>query len=157
MALLHLPPSLRPQKGFTLIEIMIVVAIIGILAGVAYPSYTDYVRKGQAQEAFSQLSVFRAKMEQYYQDNRNYGSSGTTCANDASASSWNAFTATDHYSFVCATSNSGQNYTVTATGSGASLGNVYTINQNGDRTTTQFKGTTVAPAAQCWLTRGTTC
>ena len=43
----------RKQKGFTLIELMIVVAIIGVLAAVAIPAYSDYTAKAQASEAFS--------------------------------------------------------------------------------------------------------
>ncbi len=61
------------MAGFTLIEVMIVVAIIAILASIALPSYNDYVRRGQIQEAFGYLSDSRVKMEQYFQDNRNYG------------------------------------------------------------------------------------
>ncbi|MEJ8812015.1 type IV pilin protein [Variovorax ureilyticus] len=150
-------------RGFTLIEVMIVVAIIGILAAVALPAYNDYIRRGQVQEAFGFLSDYRAKMEQYYQDNRNYGSS-TACASDSTANTWNSFapSSAKYFNFSCAT-NTGtgdttqQTYTVTATGSaGQALGNVYTINQNGDRATTKFKGTTVS-GVSCWLTKSTTC
>lgn len=153
---LHTQPRLRAQ-GFTLIEVMVVVAIIGILASVAYPSYTDYVRRGQVAEAFSQLSTWRAKMEQYYQDNRNYGTSAA-CAADVSANTWNGFAATEHFTYVCNTSDSQQKYTITATGSaGAAIGNDFTIDQDGNRTTTKFKNTAVTPAASCWLTKGATC
>jgi len=134
---------------------MIVVAIIGILASVALPAYSDYVRRGQLPEAFSSLADLRAKMEQYYQDNRNYGSSAA-CADATGTASWKNFSSTDHFSYGCATSNSQQGYTITATGrAGAAVGHVFTINQNGDRKTTQFKGTTVA--AECWLTKSSTC
>jgi type IV pilus assembly protein PilE len=61
------------QRGFTLIEVMIVVAIVAILSSVAYPAYTDYVRRGQLQEAFTNLANYRIQMEQYYQDNGHHG------------------------------------------------------------------------------------
>lgn len=146
----------RTTRGFTLVEVMIVVAVIGILAAIALPSYNDYVRRGQLPEAFSGLSDYRTKMEQYYQDNRNYGSDAA-CAADSSASSWNTFPiTTGRFTYTCATSDSGQGYTITATGaSDRATGHTYTINHRGDRATTQFKGST--STATCWLTSSSSC
>jgi type IV pilus assembly protein PilE len=146
----------RDSSGFTLIEVMIVVAIIGILAAIAIPSYNDYVRRGQLPEAFNALSDYRSKMEQYYQDNRNYGTAADKCASDATASSWNTFPASSHFSFNCVASGANfQSYTLTATGSGVVAGHVYTINERGLRRTTKFKNADVA--TDCWLTKNTTC
>lgn len=142
--------------GFTLIEVMIVVAIIGILAAVAIPAYNDYVRRGQLPEGFSQLSQYRAKMEQYYQDNRNYGTAAK-CAADSTANSWNGFapSGAKYFDYVCETVDAQQGYKITATGKSGVLGYEYTINQNGDRATTKFKGADVT--ATCWLTKSATC
>ncbi|KLN54680.1 type IV pilin protein [Variovorax paradoxus] len=148
----------RGSSGFTLIEVMIVVAIIAILASIAVPSYNDYVRRGQLPEAFNRLSDYRSKMEQYYQDNRNYGTAANKCASDAAAASWNTFPVDGtHFSFSCVASGATfQAYTITATGiSGSVTGHVYTINETGVRGTTKFKGATVATT--CWLTKSTTC
>lgn len=148
------------MAGFTLIELMIIVAIIGILAAIAIPSYGDYIRRGQLPAAFNGLSEYRVKMEQYYQDNRNYG--GSACADGTSGTGWNTFpTTNERFTFTCAlNTRSGdsaqQSYTVTATGaSGRATGHTYTIDQAGTRTTTQFKGSTVSQS--CWLTSSSTC
>ena len=63
---------MRSATGFTLIEVMITVAIIAILAAVAIPSYTDYITRSKIQEATSSLLAMRTKMEQYFQDQRTY-------------------------------------------------------------------------------------
>lgn len=151
-------PSL-PQRGFTLIEVMVTVAIVGILAAVAFPAYTDYVRRGALPESFSQLSDYRVKMEQYYQDNRNYG--GAACADGAAAPSWKNFapTGAKSFTYACAVSDAaGQGYTITATGrTGTSAaGHVYTLNHANLQTTTTFKGATVSNK-NCWLVKGSEC
>ena len=67
----------RPSQGFTLIELMITVAIVGILAAIAFPNYRDYVIRGQLVDATQGLSTVYANMERYFQDNRSFQQVGT--------------------------------------------------------------------------------
>lgn len=149
------------ESGFTLIEVMIVVAVIAILSAVALPSYADYVRRGQLPEAFTYLSDYQLKMEQYYQDNRGYGNTGgTACANGTSAPAWNTFAPTGrkYFTFTCAlgSSTDNQSYTLTATGSsGRAVGYDYTVNSAGVKQTTKFGGSAVTKT--CWATRSSDC
>ena len=146
------------ERGFTLIEVMIVVAIIAILATVALPAYNDYIRRGQLQEAFVHLADYRVKMEQYFQDNKNYGATaGTVCATGAAYANWNTFapTGAKYFTFACATANTGQTFVVTATGNGGlTTGFDYTIDETGAKRTTKFKGSSVTTDG--WCTRSPT-
>ena len=64
--------SLKSMKGFTLVELMITVAIIGILSAVVYPSYTSYVSKSNRGESQRELAKIAALQEQYFIDHRTY-------------------------------------------------------------------------------------
>ena len=153
---------LRAISGFTLIEIMITVAIVAILASVALPSYRDYVRRGQIPEATTFLSDYRIKMEQYFQDYKNYGTTnGAACANGTNAPPWNTFapSGAKYFQFSCLVNNTGSvpGYILTATGNnGMAVGHVYTVNESNVQTTTQFKGAAVT-GKNCWLLKGSEC
>ncbi len=63
---------MKKNKGFTLIEVMIVVAIIGILAAIAYPSYDEYVKRGNRAEGQAFLNEVAARQERYFSQNNAY-------------------------------------------------------------------------------------
>lgn len=66
---------MKTTKGFTLIELMIVVAIIGALAIIAVPSYSRYVAKAKRAEAYMHLSSIYAAQKSYWAEHGNYASS----------------------------------------------------------------------------------
>lgn len=139
--------AVRQNRGFTLIEVMVVVAIVAILARVALPAYLDHLRRGRIPDATATLSALQVKMEQWFQDNRSYYTSASvrTCGVTAGASS--------HFSFSC-TASSDTAYVWTATGIGAMAGFSYTINQDGTQTSavTGVSGWT-SPTGSCWVTK----
>lgn len=136
------------SAGFSLIEVMVVVVVIGILTMVALPSYSDYVIRGKIAEATSALSDGRVKMEQFFQDNKTYV--GGTCP-----------PTTESFTYNCSDL-SNTTYTITANGkAGSNVANFsFSIDQTNTRRTTGVKsGWTSATLPQnCWITKkGGTC
>lgn len=141
-------PRLDASRGFTLIEVMIVVVIIGILASIAVPAYQDYVRRGQIQDGTSTLAALRVRMEQFYQDNRTYA--GNACSGACGI----PCPATQFFTYNCATANAGQSFVLTANGVGPLAGFSYTIDQDGGRTSNiTAGGGWAASSATCWIIR----
>lgn len=136
------------HAGFTLIEVMIVVAIVAILAAIVLPNYADFVRRGRLVEAMSTLSGHRVKMEQFYQDNRTYVGA---CAAGTIAT---APQTTANFTYGCNIPDA-QTYTVSATGNAGTAvdGFVYTIDQSNNQATAVTGAAASAgyAAATCWV------
>ena len=137
------PPTVG---GFTLLEMMIVVAIVAILAAIALPSYAAYVQRSRILDAVTRLSDARSRMEDYFLDERVYVDASGRCGFLPSAS------ATDAFIVQCEAT--ATTFIVTATGLAAKgmTDFVYAIDQSGARTTL------VVPrgwsrSADCWTIR----
>ena len=141
-------------RGFTLIELMITVAIVAVLARIAYPSYTAYMARGKIADAITALADYRVKMEQYFQDNRNYGTASAACPVAVSTSNYFV------YSCTVGAGTPSSSYIATATSIAGALGSAtgdytYSINESNAKSTSKFKGTAVTKS--CWLIRGSEC
>lgn len=137
------------QKGFTLLELMIVVAVIGILASIALPAYTGYIEKGKIAEATSNLADLRIKMEQCFQDNRDY----TNTACDAFCAPTSGAV---NFTYDCNPARTATTYTLRARGVAAEgmTGFVYTVDQANAKTTSYAGGATITG---CWATKAGGC
>lgn len=132
---------MQRAKGFTLIEVLIVIAIIGIISAIAIPQYTDYVTRSKIAEATGGLSELRLRAEKYFSDNRTYVGFNQTVSN------------AKHFTFTCTTPTA-NTFTCTATGLAAQglSGFVYTINESNVRTSA-FTATGWNSSASCWITK----
>lgn len=133
-------------RGFTMLEVMIVVAIVGILAAIALPNYADYIKRGKIMEATTALSDARQRTEQQFLDTRTYANCDAV-TQDA-AKQVRAFT------LVCAPANNNTGYVITATGTAAEgmNGFSYTVDNTGAKasviTVSGWSGN-----ANCWAVR----
>jgi type IV pilus assembly protein PilE len=129
---------MKRDTGFTLIELMIAIVVIGVLVSIALPSYRQYVLRGKIPEATSKLAELRMKMEQWYADNRTYV--GGACAPGGA----------QYFTYSC-TNQTVSTYTLQAVGMPAKgLSNfTYTLNH----TNTKASTTPWGDSATCWITR----
>jgi type IV pilus assembly protein PilE len=138
------------KQGFTLIEMMVVVAIIGILATIAYPSYRDYIIRGRIPEGLALLSNERITMEKYLGSNLVY------LLTPGGAHACTRYpVVTRYFSVTCVTgTDTPLTYTLQATGINSMTGFNYTIDQAGNRTTQTLGagwGKTVTTPQTCWV------
>ena len=144
-------PRRSTAAGFTLIEVMTVVAVIGILIAIALPNYQEHLLRAKLVEAGSSLAQIRVRLEQYYQDNRSYPAVDE-CKKVVEGSN------SKYFGFSCAIAEDGQGFTITATGTaaGGTSAFSYTVDQLNNRTSTI--ALTGWNSGKCWITsKGQTC
>lgn len=79
----------KTQQGFTLIELMIAVAIIAILSAIAFPAYKNYITHARRSEALAALNDAAARMERYYAQNNTYATATLALLSLGSGSTYN--------------------------------------------------------------------
>lgn len=135
---------MQDQRGFSLIEMMITVAIIGILASIAVPQYNDYVTRSRLVEAQSKLNETRVRLEQYFVNNRTYA--GFICKQDAAAG--------EKFNINCPADPDATTFSITATGTGSMAGFAFSLNDLNQRSSTiTAKGWKAHDPNNCWVTR----
>ncbi|WP_194722884.1 type IV pilin protein [Noviherbaspirillum malthae] len=133
------------QSGITLIELMVAVAIVGILGAIALPAYRDYVTRGRIPQATNNLSTLRVQLEQYFQDNRTYVGA---CANNTVA----PLPASDDFVYTCPTLTA-TTFIAQAAGRGTMSDFTYRINESNARSTTAAPSGWGTTPADCWITK----
>ncbi len=138
------------QKGMTLMELMIAVAIVGVLAAIALPSYQNSIRKSKRADATTTVSKVAAEQEKFYMQNNKYGTTAqiATKMNGTNVIS----TQSDHYTVAITSADVTKDYTITATAKGNQAKDTgcqtFTYNQSGTRGAKTDKG--ADNTKTCW-------
>lgn len=134
------------HAGFTLLEVLITVVIVGILAAIALPAYTDQIMRGKIVDGTTKLGDVRAQLEKYFLDNRTYVG-GCAAVIPAAVGS-------DAFTITCPTETA-TTYLLQADGiAGKGMaGFTYTVDQTGTKATTGLPSGWTSPSANCWSIR----
>lgn len=111
----------RRARGFTLIELMVVVMVVAILAAIAIPSYLEQSRKGRRADAMRAVSEYQLAMERWRSENPCYGQSGGSCPTFTASGTYPAAPSSAYYTFTLGTATPTA-YSVTATPTGRQAG-----------------------------------
>jgi type IV pilus assembly protein PilE len=106
--------QVKTAAGFTLIELMVVVAVIGVLAAIAYPNYTNYVLRGNRVDGREILQRIASAQERFYTNRNTY----TTDITSSGGLSMTNTSEKGYYTVAVALADAGQSYTLTATAQG---------------------------------------
>jgi type IV pilus assembly protein PilE len=132
---------MRMARGFTLIELMIVVAVLAILAAVAFPQYTNYIQRGKITEATSSLAELRLRAEKRFSDNRAYTGFSQAIQN------------AKYFTYACVINANDFVCTATGVANQGMTGFVYTINESNTRTSTFTSLPGWNNSTTCWVTK----
>jgi len=144
---------MQRQSGFTLIELMVTIAIVAILASVALPSYTQYLLRGKLLEGKTNLMAMRTKMELYFQDNRSWDPAPPAPKPCVVGSGAPLPTGLKYFTITCPTLTA-TTYVIQVDGSGADLaGLTMTIDQANVRRTVSVPSGWTMPSTPCWVSK----
>ncbi len=139
------------QRGFTLIEVMIVVVIIAILAMIAYPSYQSQVRKTRRADAKSALTTAAAAQERWFTENSQYSLTQSDVAPTTTENGYYGIAMTNPTSPSSCGTGGKYCFKITATATGDQLNDTncktFSITQTGAKTSTDSSG---AASTGCW-------